>query len=160
MRERFVIEGSRAFGVSYVYTNLLGNEAGRAIYDGGGLVATAGRLVANGPRFTFGERQLTTAVVDLDVTRMSQARLWSFSPELEERPGTRVRDGFTFPAAEEEPGGSALPPGSTRRGSRKRSSRAPSRWGSSTTSARAPPAASWSRSRVAPTRRRCRAWWA
>jgi len=34
LRARFVLEGSRAFSVSYVYTNLLGNEAGRAIYDG------------------------------------------------------------------------------------------------------------------------------
>ncbi|HEV8239868.1 MAG TPA: NAD(+) synthase, partial [Thermoanaerobaculia bacterium] len=108
VRERFVIEGSRAFGVSYVYTNLLGNEAGRAIYDGGGLVATAGRLVANGPRLTFGDRQITSAVVDLDFTRMNQARLWSFSPELEERPGTRVRAAFRFPEAEAEETGAQL----------------------------------------------------
>ena len=108
VRERFVIEGSRAFGVSYVYTNLLGNEAGRAIYDGGGLVATAGRLVANGPRLTFGDRQITTAVVDLDFTRMNQARLWSFSPELEERPGERVRAAIRFPEADAEETGAQL----------------------------------------------------
>jgi NAD+ synthase (glutamine-hydrolysing) len=108
VRERFVIEGSRAFGVSYVYTNLLGNEAGRAIYDGGGLIATAGRLVANGPRLTFGDRQLTAAVVDLDFTRMNQARLWSFSPELEERAGERVRSPFRFPLAEPEPASAEL----------------------------------------------------
>ena len=35
MRKRFVLEGSRAFSTTYVYANLLGNEAGRAIYDGG-----------------------------------------------------------------------------------------------------------------------------
>ncbi|MCC6231819.1 MAG: NAD+ synthetase, partial [Verrucomicrobiales bacterium] len=29
VRKRFVLEGSRAFGVTYVYANLLGNEAGR-----------------------------------------------------------------------------------------------------------------------------------
>jgi len=39
VRERLVLEGSRAFGVSYVYANLLGNEAGRAIYDGDALIA-------------------------------------------------------------------------------------------------------------------------
>ena len=39
VREHFVIEGSRAFGVAYVYANLLGNESGRAIFDGGGLIA-------------------------------------------------------------------------------------------------------------------------
>ena len=109
VRERFVIEGSRAFGVSYVYTNLLGNEAGRAIYDGGGLIATAGRLVACGPRLNFGGRQLTAAVVDLDFTRMNQARLWSFSPDLEERPESRVRSAFRFPEAEPEPAHGELP---------------------------------------------------
>jgi NAD+ synthase (glutamine-hydrolysing) len=97
VRERFVLEGSRAFAVSYVYTNLLGNEAGRAIYDGGGLIASGGRLMARGPRLTFGDRQITSAVVDLDLTRLQQARLWSHSPELEEIPGARVRIPFAFP---------------------------------------------------------------
>ena len=55
VRRRFVLEGSRAFGVSYVYANLLGNEAGRAIYDGGALIASAGQLLAAGPRFSFAE---------------------------------------------------------------------------------------------------------
>src|SRR4029453_17853374 len=43
VRKRFVIEGSRAFGVTYVYSNLLGNESGRAIYDGGALIAPGGK---------------------------------------------------------------------------------------------------------------------
>ena len=60
MRQRFVLEGSRAFGVSYVYANLLGNEAGRAIYDGGALIATGGQLVAAGPRFSFADWSVTT----------------------------------------------------------------------------------------------------
>src|SRR5689334_25421633 len=47
----FVIEGSRAFGVAYLYANLLGNEAGRVIYDGGGLIASNSELVARGRRF-------------------------------------------------------------------------------------------------------------
>lgn len=49
VRERFVLEGSRAFGVGYVYANLLGNEAGRAIYDGSTIIASCGELIANGP---------------------------------------------------------------------------------------------------------------
>ena len=51
IRRRFVLEGSRAFGVSYIYANLLGNEAGRAIYDGGAMIASGGKLIAEGPRF-------------------------------------------------------------------------------------------------------------
>jgi NAD+ synthase (glutamine-hydrolysing) len=75
VRRRFVLEGSRAFGVTYVYANMLGNEAGRAIYDGSVLIASAGRLLAEGRRFSFGDGLLTDCVVDLDVMRLAQARL-------------------------------------------------------------------------------------
>ena len=84
VRERFVLEGSRAFGVTYVYSNLVGNESGRAIYDGGALIATGGALVAAGPRFTFEQMALTATTVDIDATRMQQARTGSFMPDLEQ----------------------------------------------------------------------------
>lgn len=80
-RKRFVIEGSRAFSVTYVYANLLGNEAGRAIYDGECMIATGGRLVAKGPRFSMYPVELTTAVVDLQTTRTQQIGTASFQPE-------------------------------------------------------------------------------
>ncbi|MBM4020795.1 MAG: NAD(+) synthase [Planctomycetes bacterium] len=75
IRRRFVLEGSRAFAAAYVYTNLVGNEAGRSIYDGSVLVAAGGRMLASGRRFSFADRVLTTAVVDLDALRPAQARL-------------------------------------------------------------------------------------
>ena len=83
VRHRFVLEGSRAFHVSYVYSNLLGNEAGRAIYDGGALIASAGKLLSVGPRFSFADWQLTIADIDVDETRMKQARTGSFKPNLQ-----------------------------------------------------------------------------
>ena len=52
VRKRFVLEGSRAFGVTYLYSNLVGNEAGRIIYDGGALIAADGKLVAAGSRLS------------------------------------------------------------------------------------------------------------
>jgi NAD+ synthase (glutamine-hydrolysing) len=80
VRQRFVIEGSRAFGVAYLYANLLGNEAGRVIYDGGGLIASNSELVARGRRFSFQEVELATAVVDIDANRREQARRGSHRP--------------------------------------------------------------------------------
>ncbi|MFM8951682.1 MAG: NAD(+) synthase [Planctomycetaceae bacterium] len=74
IRRRFVVEGSRAFGAAYVYANLAGNEAGRAIYDGGVIVASGGAIVAAGRRFTFDDQALTTAVIDVDANRLVQAR--------------------------------------------------------------------------------------
>lgn len=73
IRKRFVLEGSRSFGVSYVYSNLVGNEAGRAIYDGGALLASSGQLIAAGPRFGFQDVQLTMADTDVELTRTRRA---------------------------------------------------------------------------------------
>ena len=73
IRERFVLEGSRAFCVSYAYCNLLGNEAGRSIYDGGTLIASGGKMLVRGPRFSFADWLLTTAVIDVTSTRRAKA---------------------------------------------------------------------------------------
>jgi NAD+ synthase (glutamine-hydrolysing) len=73
IRERFVLEGSRAFCVSYAYANLLGNEAGRSIYDGGTLIASGGKMLVRGPRFSFADGLLTTAVIDVESTRRQKA---------------------------------------------------------------------------------------
>jgi NAD+ synthase (glutamine-hydrolysing) len=102
VRKRFVLDGSRAFGVSYVYANLLGNEAGRAIYDGGALIASGGKLIATGPRFSFADFRLTSAVIDVDATRMSQARTASFKPDLAGDSKLRISAPFNWPQVKVE----------------------------------------------------------
>ena len=84
VRKRLVLEGSRAFNVAYVYANLQGNEAGRAIYDGGAIIASAGRLLAAGPRLSFARWHVTSAIVDVQANRERAARLASFQPKLGE----------------------------------------------------------------------------
>jgi NAD+ synthase (glutamine-hydrolysing) len=59
IREGFVERAAREFRVAFVYVNLLGNEAGRAIFDGGAMLADQGRIVARGPRFSFADAVLT-----------------------------------------------------------------------------------------------------
>ena len=75
VRRRFVLDNSRAFAAGYVYANLVGNEAGRAIYDGGSIIAAGGQLLAEGPRLGFKDVYLTTAVLDLELVRSLQARI-------------------------------------------------------------------------------------
>jgi NAD+ synthase (glutamine-hydrolysing) len=82
IRENFVTEGSRAFGVAYVYSNLVGNESGRIIYDGGVLIATEGKLIASGKRLSFQDVYLTSSVVDIEVNRTTRLRTASFQPSL------------------------------------------------------------------------------
>ena len=81
VRERFILDGSRAFGVTYVYANLLGNDSGRIIYDGSCLIAEGGEMLAAGPRLGHAEMYLTSAVVDIGRSRMRRARSASFQAD-------------------------------------------------------------------------------
>lgn len=101
IRKRLVLEGSRSFGGTYIYTNLLGNEAGRAIYDGGAMIAQSGVMLAAGPRLSFADYKLTYATVDLEVARMRQSRTNSFAPELVVDESDCIEVDFTFPKEEE-----------------------------------------------------------
>jgi NAD+ synthase (glutamine-hydrolysing) len=98
IRRRLVQEGARAFAVGYVYANLVGNEAGRAIYDGSVTIAAAGRMLAAGRRFSFADRAVTAADVDLDELRAAQARL-ATAPVPDAIEGDLVAVPFVPPAA-------------------------------------------------------------
>ena len=66
VREELIERSSRELGVAYLYANLLGNEAGRALYDGASYVAAGGALLAVTPRFSFREVQVTSAPLGIE----------------------------------------------------------------------------------------------
>ncbi|MBF0491430.1 MAG: NAD(+) synthase [Deltaproteobacteria bacterium] len=68
-RKKLVLEASAQYGLAYVYSNLLGNEAGRLIFDGGALIASEGKIVAQGRRFSFQDYELSFAEIDLEKNR-------------------------------------------------------------------------------------------
>lgn len=72
IRKKFVIDAASKFKVGYIYANLLGNEAGRLIYDGDTLIAAGDKWLAEGKRFSFEDRKLTTAVVDIQSLRQQR----------------------------------------------------------------------------------------
>ncbi|MFT5617161.1 MAG: NAD+ synthase (glutamine-hydrolyzing) [Arenicella sp.] len=102
VRKRFVLEGSRAFGNCYIYANLLGNEAGRAIYDGGTLIASSGNLLAVGERLSFHDFKVTSAVIDIDEARMAQSQASTVFniPKLEDN---CIEIPYQFPEIQPEP---------------------------------------------------------
>lgn len=57
-RISIVLEASRKYVPTYVYANLLGNEAGRVIYDGDLYIAHRGEILASAPRLTFKDSQM------------------------------------------------------------------------------------------------------
>jgi NAD+ synthase (glutamine-hydrolysing) len=97
VRERLVLEGSRSMAVAYVYSNLLGNEAGRVIYDGGCYIAQNGTMLAQSPRLTFDDFTLTTAVVDVEASRTEQVRTTSFKADSTDPGVKRISVAFEIP---------------------------------------------------------------
>ena len=97
VRERLVLEGSRSMVVAYLYANLLGNEAGRVIYDGGCYIAQNGRMLAESPRLTFADFTLTTAVVDVEASRTEQVRTTSFKADISDPGAKRISVDFELP---------------------------------------------------------------
>ncbi|MBR8838084.1 MAG: NAD(+) synthase [Stigonema ocellatum SAG 48.90 = DSM 106950] len=98
VRERLVVDASRAFGVSYIYTNLLGNEAGRVIYDGDAMVASNGVLLTSGPRLSYEDFVLVSAVVDVEATRLRQIQ--DRGPIARAVSEWLIKTNFDFPAVE------------------------------------------------------------
>ena len=67
LRYKLVLNASRKFNCTYLYTNLLGNEAGRVVYDGEILIAQNGHLLLRNNLLSFKR-------VDLEGAEVSFAR--------------------------------------------------------------------------------------
>ncbi|UYZ57496.1 NAD(+) synthase [Hymenobacter latericus] len=64
VRYQLVLKGSRDYQVTYLYANLLGNEAGRITYDGEILIARNGQLIKRNQLLSFKNVDLEYADVD------------------------------------------------------------------------------------------------
>jgi NAD+ synthase (glutamine-hydrolysing) len=84
VREKLVTDSSVAFNCTYLYVNLLGNEAGRMIYDGDILVAQAGKLLAQNNRLSFKPFNLLTCKIDFSDSNNSQQLLLQDNKERNE----------------------------------------------------------------------------
>lgn len=102
LRERFVNEGARAYGCAYIYANLLGNESGRVVFDGGPMISNAGDLVSYGERFSFKDHTMITAYVDVEVNRTKQVATASRRVEVTDHIGL-VQSYWEIPYLEQAP---------------------------------------------------------
>ena len=110
VRQRFVLEGSRAFHAVYVYANLLGNESGRAIFDGEAMIASSGRLMATAERFSYQDYGVISAQVDVDAGRVGQARTFGAAPDPADQDAGCIRVPFFWPDLVPGPGGREAEP--------------------------------------------------
>ena len=67
-RENLVVDSSEKFHCYYVYVNLLGNEAGRMIYDGEIVIAGYGKLLHFNHKLSFKDVNLISIEIDTSIT--------------------------------------------------------------------------------------------
>lgn len=111
IRERLVTEASRAFNCIYVYSNLLGNEAGRIIYDGEILIAQGGELLARNRRFSFEDAEVLATCVDVEYLHTMQKKSFNFEPQF---PPNLIKVDYPWKTATTTHDRIAIPPIETR----------------------------------------------
>jgi len=74
IRKRIISESSRVCASVYVYSNLNGLEAGRIIYDGGGIIASGGKILLQGQRFSYRPYNIDSVIVDLDLNKIKRIK--------------------------------------------------------------------------------------
>lgn len=70
LRYQLVLKASRTFNCTYLYANLLGNEAGRIVYDGEILVARNGHLLLRNQLMSFKEVDMECVDVDFSTEQV------------------------------------------------------------------------------------------
>ncbi|MEL6192618.1 MAG: NAD(+) synthase [Bacteroidota bacterium] len=94
VREMLVTESSRGYNCTYVYSNHLGNEAGRIIYDGEILIAQSGKLLARNRRFSYQNFDILSASVDVEYVHIQRKKSFNFESVL---PTHLISCEFEFP---------------------------------------------------------------
>lgn len=74
-RENLVITSSQKYNCVYLYSNLLGNESGRMIFDGDIFIAQKGQLTQRNVKLSFKRVNLSTATIDFEYPEKSVAEL-------------------------------------------------------------------------------------
>jgi NAD+ synthase (glutamine-hydrolysing) len=72
-REQLVVSSSKKYKCTYIYANLLGNEAGRMIYDGELMIAMGGELKFRNELLSFKNYQLGIWNTDKDHAKISSS---------------------------------------------------------------------------------------
>ena len=79
-RKELVETSSSTFECYYAYVNLLGNEAGRMIFDGEILLGKSGRLIARNPLLSFQDFEVVAFNLDDTIQQLApvESKEWEF----------------------------------------------------------------------------------
>jgi NAD+ synthase (glutamine-hydrolysing) len=82
IRKKLVLEGAELIQGVYLFSNLLGNESGRVIFDGDAYIAQDGRILAESSRFSFSDSNLIYCPVDLQTISSNEADIIESNTEV------------------------------------------------------------------------------
>ncbi|MGB3463930.1 MAG: NAD(+) synthase [Cyclobacteriaceae bacterium] len=74
-RENLVVSSSKDFNCVYLYTNLLGNESGRMIFDGDIIISQKGKLLGLNKRLSYKDCNILALNIDFDNPESSQVKI-------------------------------------------------------------------------------------
>ncbi len=97
LRKTLTLDGAKIINGAYLFANLLGNEAGRIIFDGDAYIAHEGSILAQTPRFSFQDYTLVSYEIKLDKREESGDDVVSFEIHL---PETHITKTSIVPAWE------------------------------------------------------------
>ena len=99
---------TRKTGGVYAYSNLVGGDGGRLVFDGSAMIAQNGELVAQGKQFSLKEVDTLTAEVDFSSVQSLRASVRSLGEQADgTKPYPRLKIDFNITNNGLIPGGSA-----------------------------------------------------
>ncbi len=93
IRRQLTLDATQKHRMAAIYVNLLGNEAGRAIYDGGAMIADSAGLRGEAARFSFKGISLCSADVELKAVAEGEGTLVAgYQPKPLTSPASDTRE--------------------------------------------------------------------
>ncbi|MFZ6666214.1 NAD(+) synthase [Peijinzhouia sedimentorum] len=84
LREELMNWSSQKFDCTFIYANLLGNEAGRMIYDGEIMITQKGKLISKNELLSFKNHNISFADIDFDNPENSKGKISPIKSKNEE----------------------------------------------------------------------------
>ena len=105
LRKQLVLTDALRLKIVYIYSNLLGSDNSRLIFDGGGIIATPEGSLLTGPILSNKRWTLTSTVVDLDETTRirKENSTWKAEALQYEQTSTTKRVYVEFPQFKSAP---------------------------------------------------------
>lgn len=75
-RKQIFKESSRSQNNVFIFSNLIGNESGKVLFDGGCMIHSCGELIAESNRFGFKDYETVSAIIDIDALHSNKAKFF------------------------------------------------------------------------------------